>query len=401
MGNTLGYATQLGSTVTALDQYRRYADVQQYSLDIEQQLPAGFAAKIGYVGSHGKNLQASTTGTTGENVNQLPDQYLTQYTAAQLGLISGTAGATCASLGAAAPVQCASAAPTASLNQVLRPFQGFSSVTLLGSPARSNYNSFIFRLEKATSHGISFLASFTASSTWDSVFGTGSTIDAGITAAQDANNLKAEYARSITDIPLRFSMGASYDLPFGKGKAFLNSNRYVGYVVGGWSVNTIGVKQSGEPLSPSQNSNAISGIGASVQHPDYSTNSAVVGLTGRTEKRIGATGLPKYFNTGAFTAPGSATDINPAIRGSAFANYGSVPRTISALGPGLDSWDVSIFKTQKFERFDLQFRAEALNISNTPQFGAPNVKIGNASAGVVSSQVNLPRLIQLGGRFDF
>jgi hypothetical protein len=81
--------------------------------------------------------------------------------------------------------------------------------------------------------------------------------------------------------------------------------------------------------------------------------------------------------------------------------YGNVARTISALGPGLDSFDVSIFKTKKLERATLQFRAEALNVSNTPQFGAPNVKYGSTSFGVINTQVNLPRYIQLGGRIDF
>jgi hypothetical protein len=107
---------------------------------------------------------------------------------------------------------------------------------------------------------------------------------------------------------------------------------------------------------------------------------------GRAEGRMNA-----YFDKTQF--------VNP--NGSYYA-YGNVPRTISALGPGLDSWDLSIFKTRKIKEFiSLQFRAEAINAFNTPQFGAPNVKIGNASAGVISSQVNLPRYLQLGGQLSF
>ena len=388
VGNSLGYATQVGSTVTALDQYRRYGVVQQYSADIQQQIPFGIAIKFGYVGAHGKNLQPSTTGTTGENVNQLPDQYLTQYTISQ---INGT----CAALGTAAPSQCAGVGSTATLNQALRPFQGFSSITLLGSPASSNYNAMIIRVEKSTSYGFSFLASFTWSSAWDSVFGTTSTIDAGISAAQDANNLKAEYSRSITDIPLRFTVGTTYELPFGKGRQFLNNSRLLDLALGGWNLNAVGVKQSGSPLSPQMNSNAIAGIGASVQRPSWSSTGSMstAGYGGRTENRLGTAAVPKtYFNTGAFITP---------TNGNYFA-YGNVPRTISALGPGLNTWDLSIFKTVKvMGRVDMQFRAEALNAFNTPQFGAPSVKIGSSTQGVVSSQVNLPRYIQLGGRISF
>ena len=381
VGNSLGYATQLGSTVTAVDQYRRYGVVEQYSFDVQQQFGFGMAFKLGYVGSHGKNLQPSTTGTTGYNINQLPDQYLTQYTIAQL-------SSTCASLGANAPGQCAGAGPTAILNQALRPFQGFSSVTVLGSPAKSNYNSMIVRLEKSTSHGLNFLTSFTWSSTWDSVFGTTSTLNSGISAAQDANNLGAgEYARSLTNIPLRFTVGASYELPFGTGRQFL-TNRWLDLAVGGWTINTVGGKQSGAPLSPSMNSNGISAIGASVQRASYAAGASALtaAKTGNTESRINS-----YLNTAAFTAP---------TNGPYYA-YGNVPRTIAVYGPGLNAWDLSVFKTKKLERVELQFRAEALNAFNTPQFGAPNVKIGNSSAGVVSTQVNLPRYIQLGGRVNF
>ena len=112
-GNSLGYATQLGSTVTFIDQFRRYAFIQQYSADMERELPFKTAFKIGYVGAKGRNLQVSTTGTTGYNIDQLPDQYMNTYTITQL---SSTCSAAIA--GGYAPAQCSSAAGSATLNQV-------------------------------------------------------------------------------------------------------------------------------------------------------------------------------------------------------------------------------------------------------------------------------------------
>jgi trimeric autotransporter adhesin len=383
-GNSLGYATQLGSTVTFIDQLRRYAFIQQYSADMERELPFKTAFKVGYVGAKGRNLQVSTTGTTGYNIDQLPDQYMNTYTITQL---SGTCSTAIAQ--GYAPALCSSAAGSATLNQVLRPFQGFSSVTALGSPAKSLYNSLVVRLEKSTSYGLSFLASYTWSSNWDSVFGTTSTINSGSSAAQDANNLGAEYARSIIDLPQRFSVGTSYDLPFGVGRTFLNQNGWLDLLVGGWTINAIGVKQSGAPLSISMNSNGIAAVGSSIQHASWAPggSASTAGKSGKAEGRLNS-----YFDKTQFVAPSN---------GNYYA-YGNVPRTIAALGPGLDSWDISIFKTRKIKEFiSLQFRAEALNAFNTPQFGAPNVKIGNASAGVISSQVNLPRYLQLGGRLSF
>ncbi len=392
-GNSLGYATGVGSNINELDQGRRYAQLQQYSFDIQQEFAYGFVFKAGYVGSHGKNLQASTTsGTTGYNINQVPDGYLTQYTAAQL-------NGTCGALGANAPGQCAGLVPSGqtapTLGRALRPFQAFNNVTDLGSPSRSNYNSLIARLEKSTSHGFSFLADFTWASAWDSVFGTASTINPGNTAAQDAYNINnGEYARSTTNIPLRFTTAISYALPFGRGRTFAN-NKWLDLAIGGWNINTVGIKQSGSPMALSMNSNGLSAINAAVQRPSYAPGFTpfTVGSGGRTENRLGGTtGKPAYLAPSGFVSPNA---------GSPYLNFGNVERTIPALSPGLDTWDVSIFKEKKLERVTLQFRAEALNVLNTPQFAAPNLRVGNSSFGAVTSQVNLPRYIQMGGRINF
>jgi hypothetical protein len=68
----------------------------------------------------------------------------------------------------------------------------------------------------------------------------------------------------------------------------------------------------------------------------------------------------------------------------------------------LYNWDVSIFKTFTFrERIKAQFRAEALNATNTVYFGNPNTTLNNSSFGLITSQINNPRLVQLGTRITF
>lgn len=143
------------------------------------------------------------------------------------------------------------------------------------------------------------------------------------------------------------------------------------------------------------NSNGLTAINAAVQRPNYAPGYSPfnVGGKGRTENRLGGiTGKPAYLAAAGFVSPNT---------GSNYLNFGNVERTIPALSPGLDSWDLSLFKEKKLERVTLQFRAEALNAFNTPQFAAPNLKVGNSSFGAVTSQVNLPRYIQLGGRLNF
>ena len=56
------------------------------------------------------------------------------------------------------------------------------------------------------------------------------------------------------------------------------------------------------------------------------------------------------------------------------------------------------------ERLNLQFRAEAFNLFNRVQFGQPNTvccSTSNASFGVISSQLNLPRVVQFALRLEF
>jgi len=207
-------------------------------------------------------------------------------------------------------------------------------------------------------------------------------LNASPTAPQDVYNLKSEWSRSVTDIPHRFTMAASYDLPVGKGRLLPVNNRFLNLFVGNWSFNTITTFQSGSPLAISQNTNNNSRIGTSIQRPN---------LTGADPCKSGSPvdRLNNYIDPAGFsTAP-------------AFT-FGSAPRTLGCLSPGLANWDISLFKSFPVgERVSLQFRAEALNAFNTPQFRAPNMAFGNSNFGKITQQANYPRYLQLGGRISF
>src|SRR5579875_230693 len=105
---------------------------------------------------------------------------------------------------------------------------------------------------------------------------------------------------------------------------------------------------------------------------------------------------------------GSAQSINQWFTPAAFAQpasftFGNLARTI---GNVRSDWtrnlDFSLFKNfQIKERFQLQFRAEAFNITNTPIFNRPNTTFGSSAFGVVSSQSNVPRQIQLALKLMF
>jgi hypothetical protein len=66
------------------------------------------------------------------------------------------------------------------------------------------------------------------------------------------------------------------------------------------------------------------------------------------------------------------------------------------------NWDISLFKDFGItERLKLQFRAEALNAFNTPRFGGPNTSVTSSTFGVITSQANAPRQVQLGLKLLF
>jgi hypothetical protein len=97
-----------------------------------------------------------------------------------------------------------------------------------------------------------------------------------------------------------------------------------------------------------------------------------------------------YFNTACFVAPPAFT-------------YGNESRTDSVLRtPGQANWDMSLFKNVPIhENTSVDFRIEAFNLFNRVQFGNPNVSIGNAQAGTITTQYNLPRIFQISGRLNF
>lgn len=113
---------------------------------------------------------------------------------------------------------------------------------------------------------------------------------------------------------------------------------------------------------------------------------------GQSAKKTGnvTSRLNEYFDTRVFAAPGPF-------------EFGSAPRTLpDARTDGSRNFDVSIFKNFAVtEKTRLQFRAEFFNIFNTPRFDAPNGTFGNRDFGVISSQDNQPRDIQLALRFSF
>jgi hypothetical protein len=195
-------------------------------------------------------------------------------------------------------------------------------------------------------------------------------------------DLESDRSISAHDIPHSFVNALVYELPVGKGRKFGSDMHPVANaVLGGWQFSTIVRLSSGLPLGFTA-PNTLSAYGFQTQRPNISDLKAAA-LPNPTPDR--------WFNTEAFTAPGQF-------------EIGNAPRWFPNIrfGPTRHA-DFAILKNFRWgERVKTQFRGEAFNVTNTPQFGRANTTLGNPDFGRVSGTTNVgPRNIQLGLRIQF
>jgi len=354
----------------------------QWNFDIQRELPGGTLLDVAYAGSRGVHLHYIQ-----QEVNQLPDQYLSLGTALYDQVTNPFYG-----LIATGPLSTS----TVSRGQLLRPYPQYSDLRINGIANRDSiYHSMEVKAEKRFTNGGSILVSYTLSkliTTADALFGW---LDADITGdntgyvTQDANNIRGERSVSDYDVPQRLVVSYALDLPFGRGKKFLSGTSGVaGKLVSGWGVNGVTTLQSGFPLilHTAQNLSGSYNMGT---RPNFNTSVCPHGaaLQGSPESR-----LNEWFNTSCFSQPPAFT-------------FGNVSATLPTVrSDGTNNFDFALFKNTTFGpegRLGLQFRAEFFNLFNRPQFGVPNRTFGTAQFGVVSSQINNPRLVQFALRLSF
>jgi len=327
-----------------------------------------FAIAVGYAGSVSKHL---IQGTPSYNINQMPDQYLSLGATALNTRIPNPFYGTDAGI-------LSLAAPTLPRAQLLLPFPEFGVISLAGSDDNhASYHSVYFKVQHRFRSGLTFLNTIVWSQNKDaSNGGAGNMLNPQPLGRQDNYNTAAEYSFSTISTPWRWTTATNYQLPFGKGKRFLDKGGALNYIVGGWSVNVATIMQTGFYVAVSQ-SNQNSIIGTSNQRPNATSISPIT--SGDLESRLGG-----YLNPAAFS-------IAPQF------TYGNLSRTIPVRGPGIANMDASMFKSLAVrERFKAQFRAEAYNLTNTPQFQNPSLTFGNAGFGTITSLWNFPRVIQMG-----
>ncbi len=282
-------------------------------------------------------------------------------------------------------------------------FTGFSG----DSPpiANSIYHAGQFRAEKSFSGGLQFLVTYTvsksidnASATDDSISWLGGGFNGDTIGVQDPYNLRAERSASTFDIPQVLQFSYVYDLPVGRGKHFgSNMHPVLNGFIGGWQLNGIWRFAKGRPVILVLDSeNAIPTFR---QRPN---------LTGPLQINHGshASMTSNYFlNACESDTCGDAGIPSVVTQPEAFT-LGSAPRTISNVRqPGSQNVSMSLFKAFPLSRLRegarLEFRLEAFNVFNHPNFGPADTDLGGGSFGTITFLASPAREVQLGLKLYF
>jgi Carboxypeptidase regulatory-like domain len=320
----------------------------QWNIQVQRQINNNLVTSLAYVASHGHDLPFPV------DINQVPQGKLAQ------------------------------------VDQQFKPYPQYGSINVSGTAPNensiSNYNSLQATIEQRMSHGLSLSFNYVWSHFLDDMDTSGWGSRAGSQAWQNAYDPHANYGNSNFDVRNAFKGYAFYQLPFGRGKQFMNNSLLLDEILGGWQATTSIIVQSGQPFTPVMSNNQASyasGGGGFAWYPN------VIGSPSLTHR-----GLTQWFNEAAFAVPTSGT----------FGNE----RRNQLYGPGLSTVDLSLGKTFAiWEQVRLEVRADADNVFNHASFALPNNNLSLTGSAISTGTSNISgtsvpmRNMQLKARISF
>ncbi len=323
--------------------------LQQYGLNIQYEFAPDFLLEVGYVGSKGTRLAGAFV------FNQA--------------LLASTQS----------PVNGVTTSSVANVQQRV-PIVGLAAgASQVQTNFNSNYNSLQTSVTKRLSQGLDFLASYTWSKSLDVV--SGATVQ-GFDVSSftgDQTNVRSSYGPSEFDRTHRFVLSFVYQPP-----APRRGPRPVQFLLSNWQFSGLTVFQSGIPLT----------VVDSTAGTIFGSTSSRAQCTGQNPASSGSvtSRLNGYFNTAAFSTAPAIGD------GTGFGNCG---RGI-VRAPDQRNLDFAIQRSFRIvKESNLLFRAEFFNLTNTPNFGAPNGDRSSPSFGLISNAAANPRIIQFALKYNF
>ncbi len=250
-----------------------------------------------------------------------------------------------------------------------------SGVDLRYWQVASSYNSLQISLRRQFTSGLNLTSAYT----YGKALGFGGENGENAPAAAYYVDFRRNYARTDFDRTHIFTQSVIYDLPFGKGRHFLQSGA-LSNVLGGWRITGVITLESGLPLNFGCNCVGLN-TPNNAQSPD---------IVGPFKKLYGINTSP-WFDTSVFADP-SLLAGKPT--------FGNVGRYILS-GPGFFNLDAALFKSFALtERFNLEFRTDWYSATNTPQFSLPDLGLGDSNFGLVQGAGGA-RTIDVGLKLTF
>jgi len=326
--------------------------LQTYSLTLERELRSNMVASLGYIGSQGRHLQSLS------DVNfPLP--------------VIKPSGEGCLAPGQGPSAfyqfdPCINSGNSSA--DYTRPYKGYSSMTNAQTDeGSSNYNSLQANLSYRPAGGSQFSLAYTYSKALSTIAGEGPRVGSEVgRSPQDSYDLQAEYGPPSFDFTNNITATWVYNIPF-----FKHSSKPLSLALGNWSLGGLALHQSGFALTPQL---ATSTPGLAIR-PNQVAPIRQVGK------------VNEWFDTSSFGAPSSGFFGD--------ASNGSIR------GPGYTAVNVALYKTFPItERFNAQFRAEAFNVMNHPNFVAVDTAVGSGSYGQLTSAGD-PRILEFAIKLSF
>ena len=389
-------------------------------------LANGFSTQPGWNNGLANDPSPSTPGLVGTQANY-KTPYTEQYNLTVQWALSSTMSWTAAYVGNVSrhlegfPDQNAAdglVGPSDNANHV-RPAPDFGGSQFDNHEGVGTFNSLQTTFQKHYSGGLSFLTDYTWGHSFDD---TETPLDGGSNLYRMPLQLPMiiEYANSDWDIRQRLNFNGQYELPFGKGKKFLNHGVMTNEILGGWSSDLVFTAQTGNPVNIGPNNSGANGANtrrAYVTGDPFKAGGSPDPTNASTVCATSTRNITHWYNPCAFgnplpgsLIPSTQTASNPVgtpLTGAANILPYLGPARNQIYGPGYERINMTLFKNfDTFEGQHLQFRADVFNLFNTPAFGQPGNGI-NTSGGQITGTRSLgaltpnARFIQLALKYDF
>lgn len=404
-----------GTSINGVLPDQKYPVAQQWNLTIGHEFGNGLMLEASYAGSKGTHLPVEsgsvsiTSPSQGVALNQLSPEIVKEDLDAYPG--EGPMHMVSNPFFGQANTGVLGFSPTIMIGQLQRPYPqwGYGGSDPFGNSLQGNagvymnapyigsssYNSMQIKLEKRFKSGGMIMGSYT----WAKLISDTDTLNGFLednggvgSGGQNAYDRKADRSLASFDVPHRFQVSYTYDLPIGSGQKLLSgATGAVNKLISGWGINGQTTFQSGFPLKLSQSINSVADgayayyFGGGPKRPNVVPDCSAE-VSGSAQSRLNG-----WFNTACFAKSGQWE----------FGNEARVDPQLRAAG--INNWDLAIFKkTQIKESVGLEFRAEAFNVFNRVQFTAPSTDVNSQfTFGVVTSQANRPRIIQFALRLSY